>query len=58
MSALVAFVLGGGIGLGVFVAGCGLAGRPLTSSRSATRWSLTPRLVGMVAGAVAGGLVV
>jgi tight adherence protein B len=59
VTALIAFVLGAGIGLGVFVVALGALGRPVftTGSRHRTR-AMSPSAIGLAAAAVAGGLVV
>ncbi len=59
MTALIAFVLGAGLGLGAFVLALGLLGRPVfaLSSRRATV-ALSPRSVGLVTTAVAAGVAV
>jgi hypothetical protein len=57
VSALIAFTLGAGVGLGAFVLALGLLGRPVFDSAGRRRRAgLSPRAVGLVAAATAAGL--
>jgi tight adherence protein B len=56
VTALVAFVLGAGIGLGVYVLALGLLGRPVFVVGARRRGAVTPRTTALVAAAVVAGL--
>ncbi|HEY1282523.1 MAG TPA: hypothetical protein VGF22_22775, partial [Acidimicrobiales bacterium] len=56
MTALMAFVLGAGVGLGVFLTALGVLGRPVFQPFEQRRPPMSPRVLGLVTGALVAGL--